>query len=210
MTSDLLVKGLLRQAGISVLAGLLLSSAALAEDNSGAAGETGEVSIGIDDGGPEVAVDPAIDGEDSGAIDGEEGDGDTGGDDTGSEDDGSGDGTDAGGEDDGAGDDSGIGEDDGGVPGEDGVDLGGEDGLVSIDDTCANCNTMADGSGETVDVVAEFGVTAVQRDVVTGGGVDGSTGGPAGGRDVSRDAGDAGRGAGRDGDLGAHRLLIVK
>lgn len=192
MTSDLLVKGLLRQAGISVLAGLLLSSAALAEDSADAAGETGEVSIGIDDGAPGIAVDPPIDGTDPGAIDG-----DTGGEDTGSTDDGAvDDGTDAG--------------EDGGFVGEDGVDLGGEDGVVSIDDTCANCNSMPEESGETVDVVAEFGVTAVQRDVVTGGGVDGPTGGEAGGRDISRDAGDAGRGAGRGGDLGGNRLLIVK
>lgn len=178
MTSDLLVKGLLRQAGISVFAGLLLSSAALAAGMGEPVGEPDMVSVSIDDGGPDVAVDPGVDGTDPGASDGE-----TGGEDT-------------------------AGEDDGGISDDDGVDLGGEDGVVSIDDTCANCSGMPDAPGETVDMVAEFGVTSVQRDDVRGGG---ATGGPTGGRDISRDAvGDKGRGAGRDGDLGARRLLIVK
>lgn len=55
MTSDLLVKRLMVQASVSVLAGLLLSSAAMAEDNTGDAGDT-DISITAD--GPDVAIDP--------------------------------------------------------------------------------------------------------------------------------------------------------
>lgn len=63
MAIEFLVKRLIKQAGVSVLSGLLLSSAALAEDNSGAAvtGDEGWalIAIGEDNpvGGPD-AVDP--------------------------------------------------------------------------------------------------------------------------------------------------------
>jgi hypothetical protein len=55
VASDLLVKRLLRQAGASVLAGLLVSSAVLAEDTASDAG----VSVGM--GSPDVSIDPVPD-----------------------------------------------------------------------------------------------------------------------------------------------------
>ena len=57
MTSDLLVKRLMLQASVSVLAGLLLSSAAMAEDNTGDAGDP-DISIAVD--GPDVSIDPLV------------------------------------------------------------------------------------------------------------------------------------------------------
>lgn len=61
MTSDLLVKRLLKQASVSVLAGLLMSSAVLAEDITEPVVEPeGEVSITVEDetAGPDVTLDP--------------------------------------------------------------------------------------------------------------------------------------------------------
>ena len=52
MEKDLLLKRLLMQAGVSVLAGLLMSSAVLAQDVTADAGDTTDASIGIDVGDP--------------------------------------------------------------------------------------------------------------------------------------------------------------
>ena len=76
MEKDLLLKRLLTQAGVSVLAGLLMSSAVLAEDVTADAGDTPDASIRIDMG-------------DQG--EGDQGDGDQGGDDLGAGDLGGGD-----------------------------------------------------------------------------------------------------------------------
>lgn len=85
MEKDILLKRLLTQAGVSVLAGLLMSSAVLAEDVTADAGDTPDASIGIDmgdqgdgdqgGGGPDVSVDPNDPGLDGGDI----GSGGTGG-----------------------------------------------------------------------------------------------------------------------------------
>ena len=68
MEKDLLLKRRLMQAGVSVLAGLLMSSAVLAQDVTADAGDTSDASIGIDVGDPG-------DGEQG---DGDQGDGDLG------------------------------------------------------------------------------------------------------------------------------------
>lgn len=57
MASELLVKRLLIQVGVSVLAGLLLSSATLAEDTSDTA-EGSDISIEVND--PDVVIDPIV------------------------------------------------------------------------------------------------------------------------------------------------------
>ena len=108
MEKDLLLKRLLTQAGVSVLAGLLMSSAVLAQDLTADAGDTPDASIGIDvgdpgegdpgegdqgdgdlgdgdlgDGDPDVSIDPndpGLDGSDIGTDGGAVADGDTGGD----------------------------------------------------------------------------------------------------------------------------------
>lgn len=86
MEKDLLLKRLLTQAGVSVLAGLLMSSAVLAQDVTADAGDTPDASIGIDvgdpgdgdlgSGDPDVSIDPNDPGLDGGTV----ADGDTGGD----------------------------------------------------------------------------------------------------------------------------------
>lgn len=130
MASELLVKRLLKQAGVSVLAGLLLSSAVMAEGNADAAGanDDGEVSVGIEDGGPDVSIDPVDPGDWAGE-DGELGDPadgfedgveDGGGEWTGGED---------GAVDDGAVDDGATGGDDGAV----------DDGWTGGDDPISGC-----------------------------------------------------------------------
>lgn len=53
MASEVLVKRLLLQASVSVLAGLLLSSASLAEDSTDAARDT-EISIGVEE--PQICL----------------------------------------------------------------------------------------------------------------------------------------------------------
>ena len=53
-----MVKRLFKQAGVSVLAGFLMSSAVMAEDMTPDAGDPPDVSIGSDDGGLEVSIDP--------------------------------------------------------------------------------------------------------------------------------------------------------
>lgn len=68
MEKDLLLKRLLMRAGVSVLAGLLMSSAVLAQDVTADAGDTPDASIGIDvgdpgdgdlgGGDPDVSIDP--------------------------------------------------------------------------------------------------------------------------------------------------------
>lgn len=74
MASELLVRRLFRQAGVSVLAGLLLSSAVLAEDNTDPAGG-GDVSVSIGiDGGPDVSIDPVDPGDWGGEDGGDPGD----------------------------------------------------------------------------------------------------------------------------------------
>ena len=103
MEKDLLSKRLLTQAGVSVLAGLLMSSAVLAQDVTADAGDTSDASIGIDVGDPgdgdpgegdqgdgdlgvgdpDVSIDPndpGLDGGDIGTDGGAVADGDTGGD----------------------------------------------------------------------------------------------------------------------------------
>jgi hypothetical protein len=65
---DLLLKRRLMQAGVSVLAGLLMSSAVLAQDVTADAGDTSDASIGIDVGDPG----------DGDQGDGDQGDGDLG------------------------------------------------------------------------------------------------------------------------------------
>lgn len=103
MEKDLLLKRLLTQAGVSVLAGLLMSSAVLAQDVTADAGDTPDASIGIDvgdpgegdpgegdqgdgdlgGGDPDVSMDPndpGLDGGDIGTDGGAVADGDTGGD----------------------------------------------------------------------------------------------------------------------------------
>lgn len=103
MEKDLLLKRLLTQAGVSVLAGLLMSSAVLAQDVTADAGDTPDASIGIDvgdpgdgdqgdgdlgdgdlgGGDPDVSIDPndpGVDGGDIGTDGGAVADGDTGGD----------------------------------------------------------------------------------------------------------------------------------
>jgi hypothetical protein len=95
---DLLLKRLLTKAGVSVLAGLLMSSAVLAQDVTADAGDTSDASIGIDvgdpgdgdqgdgdlgDGDPDVSIDPndpGLGGGDIGTDGGAVADGDTGGD----------------------------------------------------------------------------------------------------------------------------------
>jgi hypothetical protein len=90
---DLLLKRRLMQAGVSVLAGLLMSSAVLAQDVTADAGDTSDASIGIDvgdlgdgdqgGGDPDVSIDPNDPGPDGGDIGTDGGavaDGDTGGD----------------------------------------------------------------------------------------------------------------------------------
>lgn len=69
MASDFLVRRLLRQAGVSVLAGLLLSTAASAGGFTEPVGEPDPVSIDVDAGEPEVSIDPVdpIDGEADGS-----------------------------------------------------------------------------------------------------------------------------------------------
>lgn len=98
MEKDLLLKRLLTKAGVSVLAGLLMSSAVLAQDVTADAGDTSDASIGIDvgdpgdgdqgdgdlgDGDPDVSIDPndpGLGGGDIGTDGGAVADGDTGGD----------------------------------------------------------------------------------------------------------------------------------
>ena len=226
MASDLLIKRLLKQAGVSVLAGLLLSTAVLAEDNAADAG-----GVSVDAGGPDVSIDPApdvsIDPVDPGL--------DTGGDDSvdwSGDDDGSTDGTDDGSGDDGTDDgtvdwsgedDATDGTDDGTVDwsGEDDATDGTDDGTVdwSGEDDCMACNTIdfevtldggpVRGTQPNERNLDDVGITSVPGEPVAMSGDFGA--GPSGGHDVSHDFGsDAGRGAGRDGDLGAERLRIVK
>ncbi len=83
MEKDLLLKRLLTKAGVSVLAGLLMSSAVLAQDVTADAGDTSDASIGIDvgdpgdgdpgegdlgDGDPDMSIDPNDPGLDGGDI----------------------------------------------------------------------------------------------------------------------------------------------
>lgn len=104
MEKDLLLKRMLTRAGVSVLAGLLMSSAVLAQDVTADAGDTPDASIGIDvgdpgegdqgagdlggdgdlgGGDPDASIDPndpGLDGGDIGTDGGAVADGDTGGD----------------------------------------------------------------------------------------------------------------------------------
>lgn len=225
MASDLLVKRLLKQAGVSVLAGLLLSTAAIAEDNAADAGGISIDAGSIDAGGPDVSIDPVdpdMGGDGDDGVDWSGGDdGDTGSDDDGSGDDANDDGTNDGsdgqdGTDDGTVDWSG--DDDA----TDGTDDGADDGTVdgSGDDDCMACNTIdvevtldqgpvrgTQPNERTLDDV--MSTTSVPGEPVA---MNGDMGGvPSQGHDISRDFGsDAGLGGGRDGDLGAQRLRIVK
>lgn len=187
MASELLVKRLMKQASVSVLAGLLMSSAVLAEDNADDAGIDGEVSISVDDsgmvdGGPDVSIDPVDPGEWSGEEDGvspgEPGEGD---------------GTDGG-------------EVDGGV-----IDGGEVDGgEVAIDPECADCSGIPDVTIDPMEMgePTDDGVTVTMADGTPRGGQpnerDNSV---TGGHEVSRDQGN---GAGREEDFGWKRLQEVK
>lgn len=201
MASDLLVKRLLKQAGVSVLAGLLLSSAATAEDNAADAGGISIDAGSIDAGRPDVSIDPVdpdMGGDGDDGVDWSGGDdGDTGSDDDGSGDDANDDGTDD------------------GSDGQDGTDDGTVDG--SGDDDCMACNTVD--VEVTLDQGPVRGTQPNERtldDVMSTTSVPGEPvamngGVPSQGHDISRDFGsDAGLGGGRDGDLGAQRLRIVK
>lgn len=227
MANDFPVKRLLRQAGVSVLAGLLLSTAGVAE---GIAIGAGEYSV---DGGPAISDDPVgsgsgSDGEDAGSDDGSGADGgDTGGDGAGS-DDGSGeDGGDM--VDDGAGSDDGSGEDgdddagsDDGSGEDNGVTVVEEDGAVYWpgEGCCKTGGLEPDELGDGGRVVTTefegepipsmFGPSMFGPSTS-----DLSTSGPrmvaADDKAVSHDvSNDAGRGSDRDGGRSVRRLLIVK
>lgn len=124
MASDLLIKRLLKQAGVSVLAGLLLSTAVAAEDDAAGAGD-----VSVDVGAPDVSIDPVPDASID-PVDPDMGDGGDGVDWSGGEDDGSGDGDATDGTDDGS--------DDGDAT--DGTDDGTVDWTGDID--CMACNTI--------------------------------------------------------------------
>jgi hypothetical protein len=129
---DLLLKRLLMQAGVSVLAGLLMSTAVLAQDVTADAGDTLGASIGIDVGDPGDG-DPG---------DGDQGDGDLGDGDLG-----------------GGGPDVCIDPND---PGLGGSDIGTDGGTVADGDTGGDGGRVADGEGETgegsdPDVSIQFG-----------------------------------------------------
>lgn len=197
MEKDLLLKRLLTQASVSVLAGLLMSSAAMAEDMGEPVGELESISIGAYEGVFDFEGEPV--GEPASISIGITDDGSV-------DDDGAFDldlnppaeGTEPGGEDASGGEDS-------GQPGEVAVDPDTEDGDVSGEGMCDGCSSKPYDLSDNDVMGTEFDVTALQRGEDTGG-VDG----PAGGRDISRGAtSDKGRGAGRDGDLGFYRRPIV-
>ncbi len=137
MEKDLLLKRLLMRAGVSVLAGLLMSTAVLAQDVTADAGDTPDASIGIDVGDPGEG-DPG---------EGDQGDGDLGDGDLGDGDLGDGD------------PDVSIDPND---PGLDGSDIGTDGGAVADGDTGGDGGPVADGEGETgegsdPDVSMQFG-----------------------------------------------------
>ena len=200
MAHELLVKRLMKQASVSVLAGLLLSSAAVAGGSAGQVSEPGTVSVGVGETGPEVSVDP-VDPGDFGNDDGDY---------AGNDDDGSyGDGSDG----DASDGDPSDGDDGGVSDGDDGTDSG--DGDMS---DCADCSGIPD-----IDIgPVAFDGLAVEDGMVSVTGApsagpvrrgapeqrgNGAEAGGIGGRDFGNDAG---RGAGRERDLGIRQRELVK
>lgn len=212
MASELLVKRLLTQASVSVLAGLLMSSAVLAEDISGPGDESGISVDAGEDGGPSISIDPVDPGigiDDGGFVPGDEGP-DAGSDDPsrennpvgeegsnyrGGDDDGISVDVDWSGNDDGVTDDGAT--DEGATDGESddygSDDEGTIDGEVAIDPVCGDCEAVFDVT------VMNMGAPET-RDTSVGG---------AGGKDFGR-SNDQGHGAGRDGDLGGQIRRLVK
>lgn len=206
VASELLVKRLLKQASVSVLAGLLMSSAVLAEDNTDGAGmgDDGGVSVGIDGGGLDAGVDPA-DGNGVGGEDGSDGGADGGTDDgsDGGADDGS-DGDTDGGPDDGTDGGPDISIDDGATIGTEGPDDGGivdggideggvEEGVEpGTNPECADCSGIPEVSIDPMEmggVVNDIdGVTALADGVPRGTQPNerGHLTGGTGGRDAQR------------------------
>ena len=210
MTHELLVKRLMKQASVSVLAGLLLSSAAVAGGSAGQVSEPGTVSVGVDETGPEVSVDP-VDPGDFGNDDGDY----AGNDDEGSYGDGSdGDVSDGDPSDGDSSDGDPSDGDDGGVSdGDDGTDSG--DGDMA---DCADCSGIPDidiGPVAFDGLAVEDGMVSVtgapSAGPVRGGAPEqrgnGAEAGGIGGRDFGNDAG---RGAGRERDLGIRQRELVK
>lgn len=188
MASELLVKRLMMQASVSVLAGLLMSSAVLAEDTAGDAGDNGEVSISIDDsgmvdggmvdGGPDVSIDPVDPGDWSGEHDGSA--------------------VDDGPVDDGPVDDGAV--DDGAV----------DDGEGVVDPECADCSGVPDVAVDPMEMgqPTDDGVTVTMADGGPRGGAPNERGDTeAGGQDISRDDS---HGGGRDSDSRWKTLRVIK
>ena len=200
MAHELLVKRLMKQASVSVLAGLLLSSAAVAGGSAGQVSEPGTVSVGVGETGPEVSVDP-VDPGDFGNDDGDY---------AGNDDDGSyGDGSDG----DASDGDPSDGDDGGVSDGDDGTDSG--DGDMS---DCADCSGIPDidiGPVAFDGLAVEDGMVSVtgapSAGPVRGGAPEqrgnGAEAGGIGGQDFGNDAG---RGAGRERDLGIRQRELVK
>lgn len=200
MAHELLVKRLMKQASVSVLAGLLLSSAAVAGGSAGQVSEPGTVSVDVGETGPEVSVDP-VDPGDFGNDDGDY---------AGNDDDGSyGDGSDG----DVSDGDPSDGDDGGVSDGDDGTDSG--DGDMS---DCADCSGIPDidiGPVAFDGLAVEDGMVSVtgapSAGPVRGGAPEqrgnGAEAGGIGGRDFGNDAG---RGAGRERDLGIRQRELVK
>lgn len=197
MAHELLVKRLMKQASVSVLAGLLLSSAAVAGGSAGQVSEPGTVSVGVGETGPEVSVDPGDFGNDDGDY-------------AGNDDDGSyGDGSDG----DASDGDPSDGDDGGVSDGDDGTDSG--DGDMS---DCADCSGIPDidiGPVAFDGLAVEDGMVSVtgapSAGPVRGGAPEqrgnGAEAGGIGGRDFGNDTG---RGAGRERDLGIRQRELVK
>ncbi len=191
MASELLVKRLMMQASVSVLAGLLMSSAVMAGDMSEPVSEPGVVSVddsGMVDGDPDVSIDPVDPGDWSGEDDGmisldpREWDGTFNGEDDGSVDDG----------------------------GYVGVDEDGKIG-ITVDDSCADCSGTPDVEidpsemGEQVDGGIE--VTMADGGVPRGGAPNERGDVGSGGHDVSRDQG---HGEGRESDFVWKARQLIK
>lgn len=207
MASGLLVKRLLTQAGVSVLAGLLMSSAALAEDISGPADEAG-VSAGETDGSagePEVSIDPVDPGDWGG--DGEIGSEDPSRENNPDGEEGSnyrGDGEEGSDVDPGIDDGSDEGTVDFDAPDEGTVEDGEIDGPevdVVTDPVCAACSGLPDPAtdpAETPDVFHTMTDQVETRDLA----------GSGAGKDFGRDAAEIG--AEHEGGLGSYYRRVVK
>ncbi len=139
MEKDLLLKRLLTQASVSVLAGLLMSSAAMAEDMGEPVGEPASISTGItddgsvdDDGAFDLDLNPPAEGNEPGG-------------------------------------EIASGGEDSGQPGEVAVDPDTEDGDVSGEGMCDGCSSKPYDLSDNDVMGTEFDVTALQRGEDTGG-----------------------------------------